>query len=820
MNNRPIWGRRWSRVLISFGLAFLYALTAAWSRTFAATPQNVTPIWPPDGLAAAAALLTGPWIGPGIFLGSFLANIGAFFDGSTGASSLLSLITVTVIALGTTLGTLVGSWSFKRKVDSVYPFQQVKSTLFFLLYVTLLGPVFNATFGVTALTFGQHISWELYLPVWFTWWISNVAGILILTPALLSWGGLVETIRNPDTSPIQFRKPFTPRHSLELGILLAIVTAVSVVSFWYPVPLEYVLMPCLVWTAFRFSELELTSLIVLISALAVLGTVQGLGSFGNKDVNYPLTALQTFIGVIIVTTLIFNAVINENVTAFNRMKRSQELLLLKSQELEESALSLERQNQELAIAKRAAESANHAKSQFIANMSHDLRTPLNGILGITQVFQLEADLTTQQQDNINIIHQSGSHLLMLINDILDISKIEAGKLSLEPQPLNLATFLASICDLMRSTALDKQLHFVCFLSEAVNVTVEADEKRLRQVLLNLLGNAIKFTDSGSITFTVEQISPQAANSLYLPNPQPANSLNLPSPQPLNSQHPQPPNSPNSPPANSQHPHLSTLTALSSLPSDLPLPSLNSAQSDPYCRFRFQIEDTGIGIAADSLDRVFMAFEQVGDQAFKTQGTGLGLSISQSLVQMMGGQIQVQSELGRGSLFYFDLELPIKGCFLPDPNQSSSLMTLVDPHLAQKLPFKILVAEDGLVNRKVADALFKKLGYRVDMVTNGQEVLQSLESQDYDLIFMDIQMPKLDGVATTQAVLQRYGNSPQCPYIIAMTANAMDSDRSQYLNLGMKDHLPKPVKITAIMEAIQRAYSYRLQQGFSFESVKA
>ncbi len=803
MNNRPIWGRRWSRVLISFGLAFLYALTATWSRTFAATPQNVTPIWPPDGLAAAAALLTGPWIGPGIFLGSFLANIGAFFDGSTAASSLLSLMTVTVIALGTTLGTLLGSWSFKRKVDSVYPFQQVRSTLFFLLYVTLLGPVFNATFGVTALTFGRHIAWELYLPVWFTWWISNVAGILILTPALLSWGSLVETIRNPDTAPIQFRKPFTPRHSLELGILLAIVTAVSVVSFWYPVPLEYVLMPCLVWTAFRFSELELTSLIVLISALAVLGTVQGLGSFGNKDVNYPLTALQTFIGVIIVTTLIFNAVINENVTAFNRMKRSQELLLLKSQELEESALSLERQNQELAIAKRAAESANHAKSQFIANMSHDLRTPLNGILGMTQVFQLEADLTPQQQDNINIIHQSGSHLLMLINDILDISKIEAGKLTLEPQPLNLATFLASICGLMRSTAEDKQLYFACFLSEAVNLTVEADEKRLRQVLLNLLGNAIKFTDAGSITFTVEPISPQPPNSRHFPNPQPSN---LPTSQPVNPQ-----------PVNPQHPMLSTLSSLSS---ESPIPSLNSAQSNSFCRFRFQIEDTGIGIAADSLDRVFMAFEQVGDQALKTQGTGLGLSISQSLVQMMGGQIQVQSELGRGSLFYFDLELPIKGCILPDPNPSSSLMTLIDPHLAQKLPFKILVAEDGLVNRKVADSLFKRLGYRVDMVTNGHEVLQSLENQDYDLIFMDIQMPKLDGLAATQAVLQRYGNSPQCPYIIAMTANAMDSDRNQYLNLGMKDHLPKPVKVTAIMEAIQRAYLYRLQQGFSFESVKA
>lgn len=242
------------------------------------------------------------------------------------------------------------------------------------------------------------------------------------------------------------------------------------------------------------------------------------------------------------------------------------------------------------VSKESANAANQAKSDFLANMSHELRTPLNGILGYAQILERSKVLPDKERHGVQIIHQCGTHLLTLINDILDLSKIEARKLELAPKAIHFPSFMQGVVEICRVRSDQKGIDFIYHPESNLPQGIEADEKRLRQVLLNLLGNAIKFTDSGSVTLKVE-----------------INEASL----------------------------------------DIPIP-----------RIKFQIEDTGVGISPNEVNKLFQAFEQVGEQKRQSEGTGLGLAISQRIVELMGGKIQVESEIGVGSNFYFELAMPI------------------------------------------------------------------------------------------------------------------------------------------------------------------
>jgi len=672
--------RRQDQILLALAVALVAA--QAFSDFLSRNPLGVPTLWPSNALLAGGLLVLNARRRVVLTMIAVVSHliINLLIGDTPGRAVLYTLVDI---------GEALLVWRVTKRFFGGPP--RVRTMRQLALLTTLTAPVtlLAAVVTATVLTLAYGMPFVTVLTDWF---VCGVLGMAIVLPAVLV---LVDSEHRR-----AFQRPAVER--LGLGLLVAILTALVFHAEGLPAP--FLLFPIALLAAFRLGPRGAAQASLIVACVAIPLTVHGLWSpqiSTDWSQAHQNRLVQVFVGVLFVTSLATGLALAQQ----ERLRR----LLVRREQLTRAA-------------RARALAANEAKTEFLATMSHEIRTPLNSMLGFSQLLVERKDLPSDVRRQLSLIDSAGTALLTVVNDILDFSRVEAGQVELLFQPTSAAAVLHDAVGIIRPEAENKGLTLEVEVVDPVGGLHDLDGLRLRQVLLNLLNNAVKFTEAGRIRacLTIEP-------------------------------------------------------------------------GEMEDRLKFEIIDTGVGIAVEQQGRLFQRFSQVDSSASRPYGgAGLGLAISKALVELMGGKIGVDSALDHGSAFWLELQAPqVEAYDAGEPRPAAT------PGAA-----RILLVDDHPMNREIGAALLTLVGCQVETAENGQQAVAKAARGGFDIILMDIHMPEMDGLAATRAIKALDGEAAKTP-IIAMSADALPQQVERCYAAGMVDHVAKPVQREVLYAKVSR-----------------
>ncbi len=671
-----------------------------WAYAIGFADNYVVSIWPAAGIVYWSVRKFGFWAIIPLFLGNAIHS----------AETAIPLIFY-VPSLTNGLAALAAVSIEKRFNAHRSVFSNANTVFAFLLAGIGLFTLFASIAGTLIVNIFSPLTLVKSVTTFWRWILSDYTGALLFSPFLLY---LDTDSQSNNKRRFHIMEIFALFLTI-LSIWLFLISGLGSLYGHYATML--LMLPAGLWFAFTLDSLRVSFYFTIMSLMALILTLFFSGSI--SDISWLI--VQLYLTLILVCGYIVHSIINERRYLLEQLH--EEKILLESH--------VQQRTQELITARSNAERANEAKSLFLANMSHDLRTPINGIQGMLQILD-STSLNEEQKHYVSTSIQSCTLLARLLADILDLTKIESDTLSFCTRPVNLHSFLTSICELIKTQIKLKELNFYTDYDFLNGIIVEADETRLRQIIFNLLGNSVKYTTRGYIKVSAAIVSKDESTIVI----------------------------------------------------------------------KFSIEDTGIGINVESIEKIFEPFFRASNTFNLYDGIGLGLSIAKKLIDIMNGNITIISTEGKGSIVEF--QIPFKYA------DEAPITELYSENIySSSIKLKVLLAEDDPLNMFVSKTLLEKIGCTVTGTVNGLEVIEWLRKEKFDCLITDIQMPSMDGLTLTKTIRNEIGLKPDIFPIVALTAFAMKGDEENYLSSGMDFYITKPVekdKLMRIMQVIQHRIS--------------